>query len=49
MTEPALKNSRDLNSAWFQTCNKAPPKPRDDPIRAVQRAADQGQAEAHDD
>ena len=28
MTEPALKNSSDLNSAWFQTCSKAPPRPR---------------------
>ena len=28
MTEPALKKSRALNRAWFQTCSKLPPRPR---------------------
>jgi hypothetical protein len=45
MTEPALKKSRALNSAWFQTCNKLPARPRttqsarrsDLPIRASPR------------
>ena len=49
MTEPALKKSRALNRAWFQTCSKRAAQAQDDPVRAAQRTADQGQTEAHDD
>ena len=49
ITEPALRKSRALNSAWFQTCSSAAAQAEDDPVRPAQRTADQGQAEAHDD
>ena len=49
MTEPALRNSRALNRAWFQTCSSAAGQAEDDQSGRPERAAEQGQAEAHDD
>ena len=49
MTEPALRNSSALKSAWFQTCSRPPPRPRTTQSGRSRRTADHGQAEAHDD